>query len=92
MRGRLSIFKGIRDMTLEALAAPMLDDSDSIFDFSHAASLAAPAPANLDSPLGADRADPELGWASRNPDRAMLFLFVTPRDGRVVDELLAPAV
>ena len=25
-------------------------------------------------------AEPEAGWAARNPDRAMLFLFVTPRD------------
>ena len=34
-------------------------------------------------------ADPEAGWASRNPDRAMLFLFVTPRDCGALDELMA---
>jgi hypothetical protein len=73
-------------MTLEALAAPAFDAADIIFDFSRPA---APVPANLDSPLGADRADPEPGWATRNPDKAMLFLFLTPRDGQLVDELLA---
>ena len=73
-------------MTLEALAAQAFDAADTIFDFSRPA---APVPANLDAPLGADRADPEPGWATRNPGQAMLFLFVTPRDGHVVDELLA---
>jgi hypothetical protein len=34
-------------------------------------------------------ADPEAGWAARNPDRAMLFLFVTPRDCGAVEELMA---
>ena len=34
-------------------------------------------------------ADPEAGWASRNPDRAMLFLFVSPRDCGALDELMA---
>jgi hypothetical protein len=34
-------------------------------------------------------ADPEAGWAARNPDRAMLFLFVTPRDCGSVEELMA---
>ncbi|MGA9581082.1 MAG: hypothetical protein WBR13_03815 [Allosphingosinicella sp.] len=33
--------------------------------------------------------DPEAGWAARNPDRAMLFLFVTPRDCGAVEELMA---
>ena len=74
-------------MTLEALAAPTLDAADSIFDFSRHA---APAPANQDAPLAADRPDPEAGWATRNPEAAMLFLFLTPRDGLVADELLAP--
>ena len=36
-----------------------------------------------------DIADPEAGWATRNPDQAMLFLFVSPRDGAMVDELMA---
>jgi hypothetical protein len=47
-------------------------------------SLTAPAAANFGTP-----ADPEAGWASRNPDRALLFLFVTPRDCGALDELLA---
>ena len=34
-------------------------------------------------------ADPQAGWASRNPDRAMLFLFVSPRDCGALDELMA---
>ena len=76
-------------MTLEALAVPTSDVAGSMFDFSRPTRVAVPAPANLDAPLGAHRADPEAGWASRNPDRAMLFLFVTPRDGAVVEELLA---
>jgi hypothetical protein len=33
--------------------------------------------------------DPEAGWAARNPDRALLFLFVTPRDCGAVEELMA---
>ena len=34
-------------------------------------------------------ADPDAGWALRNPDRAMLFLFVSPRDCGALDELMA---
>ena len=34
-------------------------------------------------------ANPEAGWASRNPDRALLFLFVSPRDCGAVEELIA---
>ena len=33
--------------------------------------------------------DPESGWAARNPDRAMLFLYVTPRDCGALEELMA---
>jgi len=33
--------------------------------------------------------EPEAGWAMRNPDRAMLMLFVNPRDCAMVDELMA---
>lgn len=33
--------------------------------------------------------DPEAGWAARNPDRAILFLFVSPRDCGAVEELMA---
>ena len=45
---------------------------------------AAEAPADFRTP-----ADPEAGWAARNPERAMLFLFVTPRDCGAVEELMA---
>lgn len=34
-------------------------------------------------------ADPEAGWAARNPARALAFLYVTPRDCAALDELLA---
>ncbi|HEX8527465.1 hypothetical protein [Allosphingosinicella sp.] len=34
-------------------------------------------------------ADPEAGWAARNPDRALVFLFVSPRDCGAIDELMA---
>jgi hypothetical protein len=34
-------------------------------------------------------ADPQAGWASRNPDRAMLFLFVSPRECGALEELMA---
>lgn len=34
-------------------------------------------------------ADPEAGWAARNPDRAMLFLYVSPRACGILDELMA---
>ena len=34
-------------------------------------------------------ADPEAAWAARNPDRALLFLFVSPRDCGALDELMA---
>jgi hypothetical protein len=50
---------------------------------------------DLDAPhRGADAdfrtpADPEAGWVHRNPDRAMLFFFVSPRDCGALDELMA---
>jgi hypothetical protein len=34
-------------------------------------------------------ADPEAGWASRNADRAALFLFISPRDCGALEELMA---
>jgi hypothetical protein len=34
-------------------------------------------------------ADPKAGWAARNPDRAMLFLYVSPRDCGALEELMA---
>ena len=46
--------------------------------------IAAPAAADFRT-----SADPEAGWASRNPDRAMLFLFVIPRDCGALEELMA---
>ena len=33
--------------------------------------------------------EPEAGWATRNPNRAMALLFVNPRDCAMVDELMA---
>ena len=33
--------------------------------------------------------DPEAGWAARNQDRALLFLYVSPRDCGALDELMA---
>lgn len=33
--------------------------------------------------------DPDAGWAGRNPERAMLFLFVSPRSCGAVEELMA---
>ncbi len=46
--------------------------------------ISAPAAAEFRTP-----ADPEAGWASRNPDRAMLFLFVSPRDCGALEEVMA---
>ena len=43
-----------------------------------------PAAADFRTP-----ADPEAGWASRNPDRALLFLFVSPRECGALEELMA---
>ena len=40
-------------------------------------------------PAHADVADPEPGWATRNPDKAMAFLLVSPRDCEAVDEIMA---
>lgn len=34
-------------------------------------------------------ADPHAGWAARNPDRALLFLYVSPRDCGALEELMA---
>ena len=66
-------------MTFEAAALAL--DIDTFADFAPARAVA-PLPAN-------DPADPEAGWAARNPERAMLFLFVWPRDCAAVDELMA---
>ena len=69
-------------MTFEAHSAAFATDVETFVDFS------APA-ASKQSPPANDPADPETGWATRNPNRAMLFLYVSPRDCGAVDELLA---
>ena len=68
-------------MSFQATAAAATADAHSFSAFAPAATLL-PLPAN-------DPADPENGWATRNPERAMLFLFVSPRDCGAVDELIA---
>jgi hypothetical protein len=40
-------------------------------------------------PAAEDVADPAPGWATRHPDRALAFLFVSPRDCAALDELIA---
>jgi hypothetical protein len=40
-------------------------------------------------PAHSDIADPETGWATRNPAKALAFLFVSPRDCAALDELMA---
>ncbi|MEA3062348.1 MAG: hypothetical protein QOJ94_2129 [Sphingomonadales bacterium] len=34
-------------------------------------------------------ADPEAGWAARNPAQALVFLYVNPRDCGALEELMA---
>lgn len=68
-------------MTFEAATA-------LAFDAAHDEFFAAPTLALRTLPAN-DPADPEAGWAARNPERAMIFLFVTPRDCAAVDELMA---
>ena len=75
-------------MTLEALAVQTHDVADSVFDFSRPAAEPLVA-ANSAAALAAARAEPEAGWAARNPERAMLFLYLNPREGIVADELVA---
>ena len=69
-------------MTLEAVSAALAADVDLFIDPAPAAAVRPALPAN-------DPADPEAGWATRNPGQATLFLFVTPRDCAAVDELMA---
>ena len=40
-------------------------------------------------PAHEDVADPQAGWATRNPARALAFLYVSPRDCAALDELMA---
>jgi hypothetical protein len=67
-------------MTFVAPASAFADAVE--IDF---ASFAAPRPA---FPAHADMADPEAGWATRNPGKALAFLFVSPRDCGALDELM----
>ncbi len=69
-------------MTLEASSVALVADVETFDNFAAPAAVRSAFPAN-------DPADPEAGWATRNPNRAMLFLFVTPRACGAVDELLA---
>ena len=68
-------------MTFEAHSTAFAIDADS--DFRPA------APRKPSFPGHAQVADPEAGWATRNPDRALAFLFVSPRDCAALDELMA---
>ncbi len=68
-------------MTFEAGSAAFAADVETFADL--------PRPALVPALPANDPADPEAGWATRNPERAMLFLFVSPRDCGAVDELLA---
>jgi len=65
-------------MTFQARSTVFSEDVEAFDGPVHAA----PFAANDDAPPG-------TGWATRNPDQAMLFLFVSPRDGAMVDELMA---
>jgi hypothetical protein len=66
-------------MTFEAHAAAFTADVEIAFEQPNIRSF----------PAHADVADPEAGWATRNPNRALAFLFVTPRDCAALDELMA---
>ncbi len=68
-------------MTFVAPAAAFADAIEIEFDLTAALRPALPA--------HRDVADPEAGWATRNPARALAFLCVSPRDCGAVDELLA---
>ena len=69
-------------MTFEATSAALVADVETYPSFIAPAAMSPRLPAN-------DPADPESGWARRNPNRAMLFLYVSPRDCDAVAELLA---
>jgi hypothetical protein len=68
-------------MTLDAHSAEFCADTDFAVED---AVIRAPA-----FPRHDDVADPQAGWAFRNPNRAMAFLFVSPRDCAAIDELMA---
>jgi hypothetical protein len=68
-------------MTFVAPAAAFADAAEIDFDV-----FAAFRPT---LPAHCDVADPEAGWAARNPAKALAFLYVSPRDCGAVDELMA---
>lgn len=70
-------------MTFEAQAAAFHDDC-TLLDASREIAVIADFRTTLSSAN-----EPEAGWATRNPERAMAFLFVNPRDCAMVDELMA---
>ena len=72
-------------MIFETQTTATFENVDTMFDFSRPSA----AQTSNEARLIADRAEPEAGWATRNPEQAMVFLFVTPRDGHVAEELLA---
>ncbi len=55
-------------MSFQDAAAAMIADAETFADLNPVA-VKPVFPAN-------DPADPETGWAMRNPDRALLFLFL----------------
>jgi hypothetical protein len=71
------------DMTFEARSNAFVADVETFADFGRPAARMAALPAH-DAV-----ADPEAGWAARNPERALAFLFVSPRDCAALDELMA---
>lgn len=68
-------------MTFEAQSIAPVADVDFVAERASAASLL-PIAAN-------DVAEPEAGWAARNPDRALLLLYIVPRDSAALEELMA---
>jgi len=67
-------------MTYEAQVAAFEAEVELAFEASR---LSAALPAHEDV------ADPETGWATCNPGKAIAFLFVSPRECAAFDELMA---
>jgi len=63
-------------------------DAETVVRAADPAVAQAEVPAPL-SALFALAADPDPRWAAQNPDKALAFLFVSPRDCAAVSELLA---
>ena len=66
-------------MTFEAHSAAFAIDEETTFDIARRPAF----------PAHREVADPEAGWATRNPSQALAFLFVSPRDCAALDELMA---